>query len=148
MNSSRQPSQILMVIEDNPDDFEAIERGLRRYISNPLLHLHSGDAALDYLFRRGEHAQAPRPGLILLDLRMPGTDGYEVLRTIKEDPVLKVIPVVILTSSKSEEDIEFCYRIGANSYVPKRLNLIEFMQALERISDYWLEISLLPRLPD
>lgn len=148
MDEQQRACQSILIVEDNPDDFEAIQRGLSRHIRNPLQHLDNGDAALDYLFRRGQYAQAPRPGLILLDLRMPGTDGYEVLQQVKSDPMLKSIPVIILTSSKSEEDIEFCYRIGANSYVPKRLNLIEFMQALERISDYWLKISLLPRAPD
>ena len=138
----------LLLIEDSPEDYEVTVRGLRRAgLANPIYQCEDGDDALDYLFRRGEYtdpAQSPRPGVILLDLNMPGTDGYEVLAEIKAHEDLKVIPVVVLTTSSNESDIERCYRAGANSYVRKPVDLEGFMDAIRRLAEYWFTITILP----
>ena len=90
-------------------------------------------------------ADSPRPGIILLDLNLPGTDGREVLAEIKGDPSLKTIPVIVLTTSTDEIDIERCYQAGANSYVHKPVGLDGFMTALQRLKDYWFEIVVFPK---
>jgi CheY-like chemotaxis protein len=144
-------SQPILLIEDSPEDFETTERAFRRSgLKNPIYRCVDGDEALDFLYRRGRYAgtdEAPRPGVILLDLNLPGTDGREVLSEIKNDPQLKQIPVIVLTTSKDERDIEVCYRCGANSYIQKPVDLDGFMKAIERLNDYWFEVVILPRVP-
>jgi two-component system, response regulator len=103
---------------------------------------------LDYLHRRGAYAdpaKSPRPGVILLDLNLPGTDGREVLSEIKGDPGLKQIPVVVLTTSKDERDVDACYRAGASSYIQKPVDLDGFIKAVERLNGYWFEVVILPK---
>jgi CheY-like chemotaxis protein len=142
-------SQPILLVEDSPEDFETTERAFRRSgLKNPIFRCADGDEALDYLHRRGRYAEpekAPRPGVILLDLNLPGTDGREVLAEIKNDPHLKQIPVIVLTTSNDERDIEACYRCGANSYIQKPVDLDGFMKAIERLNDYWFEVVILPR---
>ena len=143
-------SQPILLVEDSPEDFETTERAFRRSgLKNPIYRCADGDEALDFLHRRGRYAEpdkAPRPGVILLDLNLPGTDGREVLSEIKNDPDLKQIPVIVLTTSKDERDVEVCYRCGANSYIQKPVDLDGFMKAIERLNDYWFEVVILPRL--
>jgi CheY-like chemotaxis protein len=143
-------SQPILLVEDSPEDFETTERAFRRSgLKNPIFRCADGDEALDYLYRRGSYSdplKAPRPGVILLDLNLPGTDGREVLSEIKNDPDLKQIPVIVLTTSKDDRDIEVCYRCGANSYIQKPVDLDGFMRAIERLNDYWFEVVILPRL--
>jgi len=143
-------SQPILLVEDSPEDFETTERAFRRSgLKNPIYRCADGDDALDYLHRRGQYsdpAKAPRPGVILLDLNLPGTDGREVLSEIKQDPNLKQIPVIVLTTSKDERDIEVCYRCGANSYIQKPVDLDGFMKAIERLNDYWFEVVILPKV--
>ncbi len=143
------PSQCIMIVEDNAGDFEAATRALRRsHIANPVVRCVDGDDALDYLHRRGAYtdpASSPRPGMILLDLNLPGTDGREVLSILKKDDDLKSIPVIVLTTSIDERDIEACYAMGANTYMNKRIDLQEFMSAIQRMTDFWLDIAILPR---
>src|SRR5262249_38136629 len=100
--------------------------------------------ALAFLRRRGKHAAAPRPSLILLDLNLPLKDGREVLYEIKQDPDLKLIPVVVLTTSQAEEDIRDIYELHANSYISKPVDLDQFMAAVRSIQDYWFAIVKLP----
>jgi CheY-like chemotaxis protein len=142
-------SQPILLVEDSPEDFETTERAFRRSgLKNPIYRCADGDEALDYLHRRRGYTdadKAPRPGVILLDLNLPGTDGREVLSEIKNDPNLKQIPVIVLTTSKDERDIEVCYRCGANSYIQKPVDLDGFMKAIERLKDYWFEVVILPR---
>ena len=142
-------SQPILLVEDSPEDFETTERAFRRSgLKNPIFRCADGDEALEFLHRRGRYAEpnkAPRPGVILLDLNLPGTDGREVLSEIKNDPNLKQIPVIVLTTSKDERDIEVCYRCGANSYIQKPVDLDGFMKAIERLKDYWFEVVILPR---
>ena len=143
MNGSKQGT--LLVVEDNYDDFLFTERAFKksRFV-NPLVRTRNGEEALDYLYQRGQFADAPRPAMMLLDLNMPGINGYTVLEKIKSDPSLRSIPVVVLTTSDDPRDIEKCYDIGANSYVHKPVDLPGFIEAIARLKDYWFEISLLP----
>jgi two-component system response regulator len=142
----------ILVVEDNPEDYEATCRAFGRSgLVNPLHHCPDGDAALDYLFRRGPYAASgtsPRPGIILLDLNLPGTDGREVLQEVKADRHLKRIPVIVLTTSSDERDIRACYEAGANSYIRKPVDVPGFMGAVQRLRDYWMEVVILPVVPD
>ena len=143
MNGSKQGT--LLVVEDNDDDFLFTERAFKKSrFANPLVRTRNGEEALDYLYQRGQFADAPRPAMMLLDLNMPGINGYTVLEKIKSDPSLRSIPVVVLTTSDDPRDIEKCYDIGANSYVHKPVDLPGFIEAIARLKDYWFEISLLP----
>ncbi|MCK9200507.1 MAG: response regulator [Gallionella sp.] len=139
----------MLIVEDNDDDYFATMRAFgKANLANPVRRCTNGDQALDYLFQRGEFSApdaAPRPGIILLDLNLPGVDGRDVLRTIKENRDLRKIPVVVLTTSHSELDIEECYSAGANSYVQKPVNFEGFIQAIARLSDYWLNVAILPK---
>ena len=144
------PNTAIMVVEDSPEDFEATERALRKSgLANPIIHCADGDEALDYLFRRGEYEDLDQdafPGIVLLDLNLPGTDGREVLQEIKADEHLKTIPVVVLTTSDDERDVQACYRAGANSYIQKPVDLDGFLKSIQRLQDYWFEIVVLPKV--
>ena len=143
MNGSKQGT--LLVVEDNDDDFLFTERAFKKSkFANPLVRTRNGEEALDYLYQRGQFADAARPAMMLLDLNMPGINGYTVLEKIKSDASLRSIPVVVLTTSDDPRDIEKCYDIGANSYVHKPVDLPGFIEAIARLKDYWFEISLLP----
>jgi CheY-like chemotaxis protein len=136
------------LVEDSPSDYELAVRGLRAGgLANPIYHCEDGDDALDFLYQRGryEPATAPRPGVILLDLNLPGTDGREVLSVVKKDPVLRVIPVIVLTTSAHHRDIQECCRAGANSYMTKPVDLDAYLKALRLLTGYWFEITVLPR---
>jgi CheY-like chemotaxis protein len=143
------PNQPILLVEDSPEDFEATLRAFQRAgLKNPVRRCEDGDDALDYLFRRGRYAdpeEAPRPGVILLDLNLPGTDGRQVLSEIKAADHLKEIPVIVLTTSSDERDINACYRAGANSYIQKPVDLEGFVQAIERLNGYWFEVVILPK---
>lgn len=138
----------ILIIEDSDDDYDAFTTALGQDndLANPIKRCVTGDSALDYLFSRGVFADAPqqRPCFILLDLNLPGSDGHEVLMRIKTDSTLKSIPVVVMTSSRDEADIEACYGAGANSYVVKPSNLEGFFNAVTKLKEYWFQISLLP----
>lgn len=144
--SSRQP---ILMVEDSPEDFHATMRAFRKAgLMNPVIRCEDGEEALDYLFGRGRFAppaKAPRPGIVLLDLNLPGTDGHEVLETIKKDTQLRKIPVVVLTTSCEECDIERCYSAGASSYICKPVDLNGLMEAVQRMKEYWFEIVVIPK---
>ncbi len=141
-------TQTILLVEDNDEDFEATRRAFRKAgLKNGLHRCEDGDEALDYLYRRGKYtdpATSARPGIILLDLNLPGTDGREVLREIKSDEALRTIPVVVLTTSDDAQDIQSCYDAGANSYMVKPVNLPGFFEAIQRLRDYWFEVVILP----
>lgn len=143
------PKQPILLVEDSPEDVETTRRAFQRSgLRNPVFHCATGDEALDYLYRRGAYADpasSPRPGVVLLDLNLPGTDGREVLEEIKGHEELKQIPVVVLTTSSDDRDISACYRAGANSYIQKPVDVDGFMQAIERLNGYWFEVVILPR---
>ncbi|MFY9643109.1 MAG: response regulator [Rhodomicrobium sp.] len=146
MQQSKQP---FLIVDDSPEDTEAMLRAFKKSgLANPIYRCADGDEALDFLRQSGRYGTpgaAPRPGVILLDLNMPGTDGREVLAEIKQDENLKQIPVVVLTTSSDERDIEKCYQAGANSYVVKPVNLDNFMRSIQLLTDYWFEIVILPK---
>lgn len=143
-NNVGTPVEILLV-EDSPGDARLAREGLSECkIRNNLHVVDDGVKAMAFLRRQGEYAKAPRPDLILLDLNLPRKDGREVLREIKEDESLKVIPVVILTTSKAEEDIIKSYSLHANCYVTKPLGLQQFLDVVRSIEDFWFTIVRLP----
>jgi len=142
------PSQPILLVEDSPEDYEATVRAFKRSgLKNPIYRCEDGENALDFLHRRGPYAdpeRSPRPGVILLDLNLPGTDGREVLTAIKRDEQLKQIPVIVLTTSNDARDVESCYQAGANSYIQKPVDMEGFVRAIERLNGYWFEVVLLP----
>jgi CheY-like chemotaxis protein len=146
MNSSQggRPIQILMV-EDNPDDIELTVEALKdARVGNILSVVKDGEEALSYLHCRGKYQQAVRPDLILLDLNMPKKNGRDVLREIKNDPHLKRIPVVVLTTSQAEEDILHTYNLHANCYITKPVDFNQFLKVVRSIEDFWLTVVKLP----
>lgn len=143
-NNVGTPVEILLV-EDSPGDARLAREGLSECkIRNNLHVVDDGVKAMAFLRRQGEYAKAPRPDLILLDLNLPRKDGREVLREVKEDESLKAIPVVILTTSKAEEDIIKSYSLHANCYVTKPLGLQQFLDVVRSIEDFWFTIVRLP----
>jgi CheY-like chemotaxis protein len=150
MNVPNTPNQPILLVEDSPEDYETTERALRKSgLRNPIFRCADGDEALSYLYRRDRYADpetSPRPGVILLDLNLPGTDGREVLAEIKSDPILKQIPVVVLTTSRDDRDVGACYRAGASSYIQKPVDLEGFIKAIERLNGYWFEVVILPKV--
>ncbi|MBM7119273.1 response regulator [Archangium primigenium] len=143
-DSLGRPIEILLV-EDNPGDvrltIEALKEGKVR---NRLSVARDGVEAIAFLRRQGAHADAARPDLILLDLNLPRKDGREVLAEIKEDPSLRRIPVVVLTTSKAEEDILRTYDLHANCYINKPVDLEQFITVVRSIDDFWLSVVRLP----
>jgi CheY-like chemotaxis protein len=141
------PITILMA-EDDPDDRElAREAFVESRLINDLRFVESGDELLDYLKRRGAYAApgaAPTPGLVLLDLNMPGMDGREALERIKSDPALRHIPVVVMTTSRAEEDVLRSYQHGANSYITKPVSFEGLGVVVRTLERYWLQIVDLP----
>ncbi len=139
----------IVVAEDDPDDRILMQRGFEQSrLLNHIYFVMDGEELLDYLYNRGEYTDVekfPRPGIILLDLNMPKKDGREVLAEIKADPKLKKIPVVVLTTSKLEEDIIRSYDIGASSYITKPVTFDDLISVLQVIRQYWFEIVILPR---
>jgi len=141
-------NQLIIIVEDSPEDYDATLRAFKKvHLKNKVIRFEMGDDCLDYLFGRGEYeGEKPSlPGLILLDLNLPGLDGREVLKIIKTTPHLKMIPVVVLTTSDDERDIDDCYRDGANSYIQKPVNFQGFIEAITTLKEYWFEIALLPK---
>jgi two-component system response regulator len=147
-NLASKPQPILFV-EDSEDDYEAAVRAFNKVnLHNPVNWCRSGSEALDFLAQRGDYAdpeKAPRPGLILLDLNMPGLDGRKTLQMIKQDAKLRDIPVIILTTSADQRDIEHCYQIGANTYIQKPVSFDGLIDAIKRLKEYWFEVAILPR---
>lgn len=138
----------ILLVEDNPTDAELTIRALKKEnLANKLVWVKDGAEALDFLFAKGEYAERNEqdlPKLVLLDLRMPKVDGLEVLQEIKSDEKTKQIPVVILTSSKEDEDIVESYKLGVNSYVSKPVEFDEFTKAVSTLGLYWILINKPP----
>jgi len=146
--TAAQKFHTILMVEDSPVDFKTCKRAFKEAgLLNPLYHVRDGDEALDYLYRRSDYrdlAKSPRPQLILLDLNLPGTDGREVLQVVKNDPSLRSIAVVVLTTSEDPKDVAKCYQAGANSYIQKPVHIEGFFEAIARLQEYWFEISILP----
>jgi CheY-like chemotaxis protein len=148
MNNGRRPITILLADDDEDDRKLAQDALVESRLANDLHTVEDGEELMDYLLRRGKYAalaDSPRPGLILLDLNMPKKDGREALREIKADPSLRHIPVVVLTTSKAEEDIYRTYDLGANSFITKPVMFESFVKVMRELGTYWFEIVELPR---
>jgi CheY-like chemotaxis protein len=144
MDGSPRAIEILMV-EDNPGDVRLTREALKGAKVWAQVHVvEDGVAALDYLYRRPPYESALRPDLILLDLNLPRMDGREVLAIVKGDPLLKVIPVVVLTTSQAEEDVLRAYHLNANCYVTKPVDLHQFNRIVQAIEQFWLTVVTLP----
>ena len=139
----------ILLVEDNPDDAELTRRAFKKNnINNSILHLNNGAEALDFIFCEGAYKERNLqllPKLILLDLKMPKVDGIEVLRKLKQNERTKIIPVVILSSSKEEKDILETYKLGANSFFVKPVEFDGFVQAVSNLGLYWLTLNQLPQ---
>jgi chemotaxis family two-component system response regulator Rcp1 len=145
MQAVGRPIEILLV-EDNPGDVRLTIEALRESKVRNNLHVaRDGVEAMDFLHREGQFANAVRPDLILLDLNLPRKDGREVLSEIKAEPTLKSIPVVVLTTSTAEQDVLQSYRLQANCYISKPVDLEQFITVVRSIEDFWLTIVTLPR---
>jgi two-component system, response regulator len=138
---------LILLVEDSPRDAELILDALAgQKLVNEILHVRDGAEALDYLYRRGSFADRPggHPGLILLDLKLPKVDGLEVLRQIKGDAALKMIPVVMMTSSREEQDLLQSYQLGVNAYVVKPMKFHDFVEAVREVGAFWGVINEMP----
>jgi CheY-like chemotaxis protein len=136
----------ILLIEDNPGDARLTQEALNDgKIKNNLHIAYDGVEATDFLFRRNQYHNAPRPDLIILDLNLPKKNGLEVLAEIKADPGLKSIPVIVLTISKAEEDIVRSYNLHANCFLIKPIDLNQFFEVVRSIEDFWLSLVKLPR---
>lgn len=136
----------ILLVEDNPGDVRLTVEALRNAkVANELHVVEDGEAAIDYLRQRGPHAGATRPDIVLLDLNLPKLDGRDVLSDIKSDPKLASIPILVLTSSAAEEDIDRSYELHANCYISKPVDFVEFIAALRSLESFWLEIVKFPR---
>ncbi len=138
------PNKVILLVEDNPDDEALTLRALtKNNIVNEVVVVRDGAEALDFLFFRGNHAgrDPQQPALTLLDLKLPKVDGLEVLKQMRADPATQLLPVVILTSSKEEQDLINGYRLGANSYIRKPVDFGQFMEAVRNLGLYWLVLN-------
>lgn len=135
----------ILLVEDNPQDTELTIRALKKHnLANQLFHVEDGAEALDFLFRRGKyegHRTDISPKVVLLDLKLPKVNGLEVLRLMKDDPHLRTIPAVMVTSSAEDPDIKSAYELGANGYVIKPVQFDTFMEAMSRLGIYWLMVN-------
>ncbi|MEU1126437.1 response regulator [Streptomyces sp. NPDC005899] len=144
MNDRVKPIEVLLVEDDPGDELMTREAFEDNRIRNTLHVVRDGQEALDFLYRQGEYADAPRPDLVLLDLNLPRYDGRQVLERIKTDPELALIPVVVLTTSSAEEDILRSYKLHANAYVTKPVDLEQFIGAVRQIDDFFVSVVRLP----
>jgi CheY-like chemotaxis protein len=136
--------QRILLVDDSPRDIELALNALAGYrLANEVIPLPDGAEALDYLFRRGRFAGRTdgQPAVVLLDLKMPKVDGLEVLRQIKGDPQLKVIPVVVMTSSREEQDLVNSYQLGVNAYVVKPVRFQDFVEAVKQLGGFWAVVN-------
>jgi CheY-like chemotaxis protein len=140
----------ILLVEDNPNDVELTLRALKKNnLANNVIRVCDGEEALDFIFVRGQFKSRKKlniPKLILLDLKLPKVDGFELLKIIKADPVTKLIPVVVLTSSNEESDMIESYRLGVNSYIIKPVDFDKFIESVRNIGFYWLLLNQQPDL--
>jgi len=136
--------QRILLVEDSPRDAELALDALEEYhLANEVVHVRDGAEALDYLYRRGQFVGRTngQPVVVMLDLKMPKVDGLEVLRQMKGDPLLKLIPVVVMTSSREEQDLLDSYQIGVNAYVVKPMKFQEFVEAVKQVGAFWAVVN-------
>ncbi|MDT5249886.1 MAG: hypothetical protein QOJ28_2520 [Mycobacterium sp.] len=146
MTTDERPIDILLV-EDDPGDELITREAFEHNKINNILHVaRDGEEGLDFLYRRGDFSEAPRPDLILLDLNLPKYDGRQLLQQIKSDADLCSIPVVVLTTSSAEEDVLRSYKLHANAYVTKPVDVDQFMSAVRQIDEFFVQVVRLPQL--
>ncbi len=141
----------ILLVEDSPRDAELILGALEgNKLANEVVHVRDGAEALDYLYRRGSFASRTggQPALMLLDLKLPKVDGLEVLRQIKSDAALKMLPVVMMTSSRQEQDLVRSYELGTNAYVVKPMKFQDFVEAVQQVSGFWAVLNEVPESLD
>jgi CheY-like chemotaxis protein len=141
------PLKRILLVEDSPRDAELILDALAaNQLANEVVHVRDGAEALDYLYRRGQFAGRSdgQPAMMLLDLKLPKVDGLEVLRQIKGDAALKIIPVVMMTSSREEQDLLHSYQLGVNAYVVKPMKFHDFVEAVKQVGGFWALINEVP----
>ncbi len=137
----------ILLVEDNPDHEALTLRALKKaHVLNDIIVAHDGAEALELLFGAGSRPPIPTPQLLLLDLKLPKVDGLEVLRRLREDARTRLIPVVVLTSSDEEGDVVTSYKLGANSYVCKPVDFVQFMEATKQLGLYWLVLNEVPKV--
>jgi CheY-like chemotaxis protein len=138
----------ILLVEDNPDDILITQRAWKKgLIKNKLYVVNDGEQALEFVYKKGEYTDAPTPSLMLLDLKMPKVDGFEVLKTVKQDEVLKKMPIVVLTSSKDNSALDRAYSLGCNSFIVKPVGYNNFLEAVIDIQRYWIIICDIPSRP-
>ena len=140
----------ILIVEDDPNDVELTLTALDEYkLANEVVVTRDGEEALDYLYCRGNFKtrSSDNPAVLLLDLKLPRRDGLEVLQQIKSDEKLKIIPVVVLTSSDEESDVMRSYKLGVNSYIRKPVNFTDFAEATRQLGMYWLVLNEAPPMP-
>jgi chemotaxis family two-component system response regulator Rcp1 len=146
------PTHAILLVEDNPADVKITQRALKDSgLAVELIVVRDGEEAVEYLLRQGEHADASdwrSPDLILLDLNLPKMSGREVLQRVRATPNLRAVPVVVLTTSRRQEDVALMYASGANTYIEKPEDFQRFVQVLQTIHRYWLDTALLPPRPE
>jgi CheY-like chemotaxis protein len=147
---SRDNQRVILLVEDNPDDEALAIRALKRHhIGNEIVVAHDGVEAIDYLFGTGMYAGRDvnhKPTVVLLDLKLPKVDGFEVLRRIRENEATKLLPVVVLTTSNEEQDLLNSYSLGCNSYIRKPVDFLQFSEAIRQLGMYWLLMNEPPPL--
>ncbi|HDR89684.1 MAG TPA: response regulator [Bacteroidetes bacterium] len=140
----------ILLVEDNPHDAELAMRALKKSrLANRVVHVSDGEQALDFLFARGKYShrqKTDQPKMILLDLKLPRVDGMEVLKAVKSNPRTRVIPIVVLTSSREERDIIDSYELGVNSYLVKPVDFDKFVEVVKDLGMYWLVLNQPPRI--
>ncbi len=135
----------ILLVEDSPSDTELTIEALRKgKLDNRLSHVEDGVEAMEFLNRKSSYTQAPRPDLILLDLNLPRKDGRELLAELKSDPDLRTIPVVVLTTSKADQDVLRAYQLQANCYITKPVDFEQFVDVVRSVEHFWLEVATLP----
>jgi CheY-like chemotaxis protein len=144
-------NEFILLVEDDPNDVLLIQRAFQKAgLRNALKVVRDGEQAIDYLSGKGNYSQRdrfPLPFLLLLDLKMPGTDGFEVLQWVRSEPSLKRLLVVVLTSSNLQADVDRAYESGANSYLVKPVEFDEMVNMIQRFEAYWTEINRVPTMP-
>jgi two-component system, response regulator len=148
--AERRVSITILIADDDPEDRWMLEDAfVESRLANDLRFVEDGEQLMDYLYRRGRYidpANSPRPGIILLDLNMPRKDGREALKEIKSDPRLRQIPIVVLTTSRAEEDVFRSYDLGVNSFITKPVTFVAMVELMRTLGKYWFEIVELPPL--
>ncbi|MEZ4521769.1 MAG: response regulator [Thermomicrobiales bacterium] len=147
--TTEQRSKIVLLVEDSPSDAFLTTEAIEQCTAEPVVHtVRNGEDALDFLYRRGEFADAPRPDIVVLDLNLPKKSGFEVLEEMNRDPSLEIIPVIILTTSSDQEDIVKSYRLHASSYMTKPVDIQRFSDAIQSFDNFWFSVVDLPIVDD